>query len=412
MKWDQKKLYVGNLIEVYPKKTNTNQTTRRNNSRKYFLMKSNTKKLPVCQRMFLGTLGLNEKLVRNWLDSIQEFGMFENSDDIRERKADKMRQSATHLKNQERKNHLRRFLIKLPKLESHYCRKDTKKEYFQTEHRSYSDIYIDYVDFCKEDNIKSVSKSIFTKMIKKLNYSIFKPRKDQCDDCVAYKVGNLSELNYRKHRDEIAACRKIKEKDMKDAVKKLCTVLTMDVQAVQLCPSLPASALNFSLKLQIHNFTIYDNVSHKSVNYVWDETEGEMKAPMFTSIIVHHIENLIVNDLCCSTIIIYSDGCGYQNRNAILSSALSQITKKYPVIIYQKFLVKGHTQMEVDSSHALIERKKKEGTINVSIDFIKAVEGARSKPFPLEVKNLTHDFFNNYDDPGVCIYKSIRPGSL
>lgn len=184
----------------------------------------------------------------------------------------------------------------------------------------------------------------------------------------------------------------------------------MDVQAVQLCPKQNASALYFKLKLQMHYFTIYDLLSHKSSNYVWDETQGELKASIFTSIVVCHLENLIASKSCRDTIIIYSDGCGYQNRNAVLANALSQFATKHQVTIVQKFLVKGHTQMECDSSHALIERATKGKTINLSSDFINAIKEARTNPFPLDVKNLTHDFFLNFDDPNVMKYNSIRPG--
>lgn len=66
--------------------------------------------------------------------------------------------------------------------------------------------------------------------------------------------------------------------------------------------------------------------------------------------------------------------------------------------------------MECDSSHALIEREARDKTVNLPIDFVEAVSTARSKPFPLDVELLTHDYFQNYEDPGILIYKSIRPG--
>jgi len=58
-------------------------------------------------------------------------------------------------------------------------------------------------------------------------------------------------------------------------------------------------------------------------------------------------------------IIIYSDGCGHQNRNCVMSNALPQYSIAKNVVIEQKCLIKGHTQMECDSAHSLIERKLK-----------------------------------------------------
>lgn len=60
---------------------------------------------------------------------------------------------------------------------------------------------------------------------------------------------------------------------------------------------------------------------------------------------------------------VYSDACTAQNRNSILSNALLHLSFKYELSITQKFLEKGHTQMECDSVHSIIElnlKKKKQ----------------------------------------------------
>lgn len=416
MNWSQKKFYACNLIEVFPKKNEIPEKSRSNQQREYFLMKSNNKMYQVCQLMFLNTLGLKEKMVGLWLRSKQDFGFFEHPDDVQERKNIKRREGKTYQENEKRKDLLRQFLIDYPKLESHYCRKDSDKLYFQTEHRTVTELYKDYEHFCGQKKSRKLSIPVFTKMMKELNFSIFKPRKDQCDTCYSYKVGNLSEIDFKRHREEVDRASKEKAKDIEDALKNLCIVLCIDVEAVQLCPKLLASALYFKLKLQMHNFTIYDILSHKSMNYVWDETEGELKATVFTSIIVNHLESLILslieNGSNWKPIIIYSDGCGYQNRNAILASALYNLSQKYRITIIQKYLIKGHTHMECDSSHALIERKTRKMTIDSPIEFVNAVKNARKKPFPLDVQHLTHTFFLNYEEPEIQIFKSIRPGNF
>ncbi|MGR0295554.1 hypothetical protein ACUWCL_29440, partial [Klebsiella pneumoniae] len=55
--------------------------------------------------------------------------------------------------------------------------------------------------------------------------------------------------------------------------------------------------------------------------------------------------------------IVYSDGCTYQNRNVIMANAMLLASKITGFHIVQKYLTKGHTQMEVDSVHATIERE-------------------------------------------------------
>lgn len=249
---------------------------------------------------------------------------------------------------------------------------------------------------------------VFSGTLKNLNYCLFKPRKDQCDTCIAHKVGNLCLDGFKNHRNNVDRASKEKERDVKAAKMKLFHLLCMDTEGVVLCPKLLASALYFKSKLQLHNFTIYDILTHDSANYVWDETEGDLQSSVFTSIVVHHLKKLLDSDSLPITI--YSDGCGYQNRNVVLANALRLLATKYSRTITQKFLEVGHTHMECDSTHACIERKSKGLTFNLPSDFEMTIKTARDRPFPFVVEHLTHTFFRNYDDKDYLTIQSIRPG--
>ena len=77
-----------------------------------------------------------------------------------------------------------------------------------------------------------------------------------------------------------------------DSVK----VITMDVQAVLLCPKLNASALCYKTKLQCHNFTIYD-LKLKAVDcYFWHEGEADLSSKSFSSCIANYIENAVAKN--------------------------------------------------------------------------------------------------------------------
>ena len=56
---------------------------------------------------------------------------------------------------------------------------------------------------------------------------------------------------------------------------------------------------------------------------------------------------------------IFSDGCGYQNRNGLLTNALLVFAVANVCEIAQKYLERGHTQIEVDSVHSSIEVRLK-----------------------------------------------------
>ena len=106
--------------------------------------------------------------------------------------------------------------------------------------------------------------------------------------------------------------------------------------------------------------------------------------------------------------IIFSDGCIYQNKNVTLANSISDFCVRRNISVEHKYLIKGHTHMEVDSCHSLIERALRGITINVPYDYINIFLKARKNPKPFKVNYLDHTFFKDYSKLGP--YQSIRPG--
>lgn len=120
----------------------------------------------------------------------------------------------------------------------------------------------------------------------------------------------------------------------------------------------------------------------------------ELSAATFVSCLIDYLrEHGLPNKL---NIIIYSDGCTYQNRNVTMSHALLHFSIQNNVEIEQKYLTKGHTHMECDSVHASRERKLKNKEIYVPGDYLAASKIARTKPFPYNIKYVSYDFFRDY----------------
>ena len=80
------------------------------------------------------------------------------------------------------------------------------------------------------------------------------------------------------------------------------------------------------------------------------------------------------------------------------------------VVITQKFLEKGHTQMEVDSVHSVVERKLKHLEIFLPSQYSLVTKEARRNPSPYEVAMVDHTFFKDYSIKSYFIYDTIRPG--
>lgn len=115
-----------------------------------------------------------------------------------------------------------------------------------------------------------------------------------------------------------------------------------------------ASFAYYKLKLTTHNFIVYNLATHDAMAYWIDELECSLSDSIFASCLTDFLSELLNQSL--NPVILYSDGCGYQNRNSILSNALLHLSVAKKVVIIQKYLEKGHTQMEYDSVHSTIER--------------------------------------------------------
>ena len=94
-----------------------------------------------------------------------------------------------------------------------------------------------------------------------------------------------------------------------------------------------------------------------------------------------------VVDDSVTLVILYGDGCCYQNRNVTLSNALIHFAVSRRKTIFQKFLEKGHTWMEVESVHSAIEGKLRGCQIFWPAEYIDVITAAR-RDHPYEVKTI------------------------
>ncbi|GFO15474.1 formation of crista junctions protein 1 [Plakobranchus ocellatus] len=141
--------------------------------------------------------------------------------------------------------------------------------------------------------------------------AIFKPQKDQCDVCCAFRQeGNVDESVYNSHRERKAAAQAENSKDRglpHQPHQSRTKVVCVDVQRVLLAPSLKASALYYKTKLQLHNYTIHvlDMGSIDVERFLWNEAEGGLNATEFASCLVSYLKE---HAYTFDTAIVYSDG--------------------------------------------------------------------------------------------------------
>lgn len=403
MNWDQRKVYIVGLVnrKGTTRKT-SNQGSRREGTFDYFLPINQGQNLQVCRTTFLNTLCLGSYTVQSWVK--KSYDKVIPCQEIQNTIRVKTPQSGTQRKLQTARN----FLDNIPKLPSHYARKETSKLYLEPVYRSLSDLYKQYKKKCTENEEPLLSRFTFERLFHEKNLSLYTLKKDMCDTCCGHTVGNITTSDYEQHIRRKNRARQEKETDKKKATSGEFILLCMDLESVKVCPYLTASALYFKTKLTCHNFTMYDLVTHQASCYWFDETCADLTASTFTSFVSDYIVRY------CLTkglhIVIYSDGCTYQNRNNIMANGLLNISIEHGVTITQKYLEPGHTQMECDAVHAAIERKLKNREIHLPSDYITVTKEARINPFPYEAIQINYDFVKDYNNKTNWRYSTIRPG--
>ncbi|CAB3256002.1 unnamed protein product [Arctia plantaginis] len=389
--WKEKKMFVKmSSICKSKERERCAGNSRRQNSVELYLTNSEGIRYRVCKTMFLNSLCVGEWVIKKWIiqDDLPKDVPKNNTKD-------------------EAKMQLRKFFDAIPKLESHYCRKNSLKLYLEPMWTSKTQLYGTYrKEFCVREKIEPLSVTTFYNMFEALNLSLYRPKKDLCDICESYKTGNVSEIDYKIHRDKKEEARNELAKDTASEHE----VLTMDLQSVLLSPRSNVSSLYYKTKLIVHNFTVFDCKRNKGYCYIWNESEGKLTSNEFSTVIIEAIEKFITQNPLESNqeIIIYSDGCTYQNRNSVLSNALLNYSMEKKVTVKQKFLEKGHTQMECDSMHSVIERAIKNKKINIPADYVYIAKTACKKN-PYDVQYLYHHFFKDVENT-LKFHKSIRPG--
>ncbi|XP_045540071.1 uncharacterized protein LOC123722410 [Papilio machaon] len=393
MSWEQRKTFVCCHVIANDKKVTKNPESTRFKTLAYFLTIENIR-YQVCKKMFLNTLGIKDWFVRYWLEKTNSAMPPHSQKEIHSKK-----KQAAHVFAEE-------FLNSLPKMPSHYCRSSTSRQYLEPLFQNMAQLYKEFSSKCEFESVECLSRRIFDNIFLKLNLSLYHPKKDRCDVCCGHEAGNINDAEIALHRQRKEKARKEKEIDKDLAKEGKCHVFTQDVQSVKLAPNLQASAIYYKTKLCVHNFTMYNLATHEAVCYWFDESNASLEASVFASCIVDQLQSVLNRKLL--PVILFSDGCCAQNRNSVLSNALLRLAIEKQVIITQKYLEKGHTQMECDSVHSAIECKLKGREIYLPSQYASIAKSARSYPMPYDCRYLDYNFFTDFSK--TLIYKTIRPG--
>ena len=366
--WEAKKTFICVHVEKLKTKTILDPETGKGIPKKQhffyrYYLPLNGEKVRVCKNMFLACIDMSIDFVRGCL-SKKKAGVFVGTDG-------RLGKEPPNKTAADRIELVKCHIDSFPKVESHYCRSSTTKLYLGPE-LSVSIMYNEYVKWC--NNVKyvpPVSRSIYSEVFHTLNLGFHKPKKDQCNFCNYYntmkendKLTAEMQTRYDYHMAHKDRSRIEKAND-KDICSNDCTkhTISFDMEAVLITPCNNICILYYKRKLEKYNFTTFNPSDKKGVCYTWHEGDAKRGSCEIGTCIFQYISSL---PKYVKHVILYSDTCGGQNRNKYVLSVLLLCLKQCPwlEIIDQKFLESGHSQMEVDSVHARIEKTKK--SLNIS----------------------------------------------
>lgn len=404
--WNQgsylkRKANMRNLVDVCSKhrcrsKDENDPKKFRRYSVKYSL-ETESDKVQVCQRCFLATLGETKAFVENLAKQI-----WENSEGLPDQERRGKRIPVNRLSD-EKVAEVRAHIAKFPAYESHYGRSHSSKKYLPSD-LSISKMYKLYVAECESPVGETRYREIFADTGIK-----FKPPKiDTCHKCDLLAVQLKYEADEdrkkevlelrKKHLDDVDSAFEVKAKDKRAAKDSNGSMImcSFDLQQCLRTPSLSTSIAFYKRALWTYNLTVNNNTMSETTCYMWNETVSKRGSNEITSCIYKFLGTVSVDH-----VVLFSDSCYGQNKNKTMMGMLSISVANHPTlkIVDHKFLEPGHTHMECDTDHSVIERAKKRTNkeIHWPDDWYQFVRDAKSSnPFRVVVLDQSDIF--RYDE--------------
>lgn len=203
------------------------------------------------------------------------------------------------------------------------------------------------------------------------------PQSDVCSTCEKFKIQIKTSTDdavqnditdrQKNHHEQADIAYKCKSTDKLIAqTNSSIKVFAFDLQQCLPTPYLENSLSFYKRQLWTFNFTVHDLVTNQPYCYMWSEVDARRGGNEIASCLLQHLNSVGDNT---KHVVFYSDNCTGQNKNSMVLAMFSILMSNTEniEIIDHKFLVSGHTHMECDADHALIERKKKRTAINIHV---------------------------------------------
>ncbi|VEN34042.1 unnamed protein product [Callosobruchus maculatus] len=366
---DMKRQFIASHVQQIPvvrrRERNYERELRRKHTNRYS-SEQDRKQATLCKKFFLITLSISQQTVDTAIEKKRDGGLL--SPDKRGKHIPSNKVPA------EVRNLIREHISLFPAYESHYTRERSTKKYLGN-HLNVSRMFKLYLEYCHEKLIPEelIGKEwLYSDVFNyEFNLAFKNPDLDTCDECDKYKIKmqeagsqdirSSFQEEYEKHLEDAGDRYKMKAADKQSSKENLSkTVVMIDLQKCLPTPDLHNSQSFYSLKLWTYDLVIHNSTDEKSYCMMWDESIAGRGGNEVASCLLKWSEICdIPNNV--TELIIWSDNCPSQNRNAQIMMCYFIVLNRNTNLkkITHKFLTKGHTHLEADGDHSVIEREKK-----------------------------------------------------
>lgn len=364
--------------------------SRRKKTFFYHLPSEGGKREKVCQTFFLNTLGISHQIVKTVAKKTTLPAQTVQED----------QRGLTHYSrvSEKTKQLIKDHISSFEKVESHYCRKQSSKEYLSP-NLNLSKMYVLYLKHCENRKEIPAQKSTYRQVfLNDFNLGFHFPKKDQCDLCTNYKHSNIEEKTTMQERIDNHLLNKEKMRDLKNSEKlradtdnSFC-VSVFDLQQILPCPKTEVGQAYYKSKLATYNLTVFDAGKKQGYCFMWHEGIASRGCNEIGSCLLQFLK--IKSEEGITEISFYSDNCTGQNRNKYIFLMFMYASAKYKIKITHNFFEVGHTQNEGDSMHSVIERASKHIPVYTPSQwYLLARTACKKKPYYVKEMHL-NDFFD------------------
>ena len=259
---------------------------------------------------------------------------------------------------------IREHIGKFPRIPSHYCRRDTTKEYLNSDltvvkmHELYKTWLVDRCadEVFSVEELQLSYKTYWNIFDTEFNIAFHKPKKDLCSICEVGRndpdsLSDDGRARFEQHLKAKDAVRKCKQ-DLKDHLASYQVFACFDLQQVMYCPLSDVGEVFYKRLLSCYNLTVYDVGTKTGYCYFWPEEQGGRGSNEIGTCIRLFLQQAA--DEGKREAFLFCDSTSSQNRNSNIVAMVAELvwfSGSNLDFVRITYFEKGHGQCEGDTSN-------------------------------------------------------------